>query len=56
MEKKTERLYVRTTPSVKLDLQYIAKLKHGGNVNALIDVALAEYIKANGGGMRNVRK
>ena len=43
-EKKTDRLYIRTTSSMKMNLQAIANLKHGGNLNQLIDVALKEYV------------
>lgn len=43
-EKKTERLYIRTTSSMKMNLQIVANLKHGGNLNQLIDVALKEYV------------
>ena len=46
-EKKTDRLYIRTTNSMKMNLQIIANQKHGGNLNQLIDVALKEYIDRN---------
>lgn len=47
-EKKTDRLYIRTTTSMKLKLQFIADKYHGGNLNQLIDVALKEYIERRG--------
>lgn len=44
-EKKTDRLYIRTTNSMKTNLQYVANKLHGGNLNRLIDVALTEYVE-----------
>lgn len=44
-EKKTDRLYIRTTSSMKLKLKYVADKYHGGNLNQLIDTALKEYVE-----------
>lgn len=43
-EKKTDRLYIRTTYSMKTALQKIAKRDFKGNMNAAIDKALEDFI------------
>lgn len=46
-EKKTDRLYIRTTNSMKTNLQYLANKNFGGNLNLLIDTVLKNYIEDN---------
>lgn len=50
-EKKTERLYIRTTPTLKAELERLADKRYRGNINLLVHLVLSEHVKVNGGSL-----